>query len=418
MMTEAMTMTDDAAEAQQLLPDEYINEAPTLGGDGAALPDEEINTKYVKGEVRIVTEQARYPINSIAGIVEDSAYTISPEYQRRHRWDEERKSKLIESLIMNVPVPPIFLYEYDYSKYEVMDGLQRLTAIHEFYRNKFALSGLSEWPELNGRTYKQLPSKVREGIDRRYLSSVILLKETAHSDEDALRLKQLVFERINSGGVKLAPQETRNALFDGPMNQLCIRLSRQPALCRLWGIPEPEQAELDGGLPSAERVQNDDFRKMIDVELVLRFFAYRQKHRLHRSGESLSSYFDRYLRKGNSFPGTTLVALGDLFTQTIGFAEDLLGYRCFYLFRKRTRSGADHWSWRESPTTTVYDPLMFVLSEYLGERDKILPQAEKIRSDIEALYQAEYDTFEGRNVNPSALQQREEHYRNFLNQYL
>ena len=113
---------------------------------------------------------------------------------------------------MNVPVPPIFLYEFDYSKYEVMDGLQRLTAIHEFYRNRYALTGLVEWPELNGRTYEQLPTKVREGIDRRYLSSVILLKETAHSEEDALRLKQLVFERINSGGVAFSAGITQRAL--------------------------------------------------------------------------------------------------------------------------------------------------------------------------------------------------------------
>ena len=185
-----------------------------------------------------------------------------------------------------------------------MDGLQRLTAIHEFYRNRFRLNGLTEWPELNGRTYDGLPSKVREGIDRRYLSSIILLKETAHSDEDALRLKQLVFERINSGGVRLSPHESRNALFDGPMNQLCIRLSKHLALCRLWGIAEPEQEELDGGLPSANRIKNDDFRQMNDVEIVLRFFAYRQKHRLHHSSVPLGLYLDRYLRKGNHFPAS------------------------------------------------------------------------------------------------------------------
>ncbi len=285
-------MTDSTPETPQLLLDEFIENATTLGSDGTKLSDTEINSKYVKGEVRIVTEQARYPISSIAGIVDDPSYTISPEYQRRHRWDEERKSKLIESLIMNVPVPPIFLYEHDYSKYEVMDGLQRLTAIHDFYRNRFSLSGLEEWPELNGRTYSDLPSKVREGIDRRYLSSVILLKETAHNEEDALRLKQLVFERINSGGVRLSPQESRNALFDGPMNQLCIRLSRNATLCHLWGIPEPEPEEYDGGLPSKDRIMNEEFRQMADVELVLRFFSYRQKHRLHRSGEPLGKYFD------------------------------------------------------------------------------------------------------------------------------
>lgn len=411
-------MTNEAwAENAQLLPDEYIDDAPILGADGSELSDDDINLKYVKGEVRIVTEQARYPINSIANIVEDPSYTISPEYQRRHRWDELRKSRLIESLIMNVPVPPIFLYEFDYSKYEVMDGLQRLTAIHEFYRNKFELRGLVEWPELNGRTYDALPSKVKEGIDRRYLSSVILLKETAHSDEDALRLKQLVFERINSGGVRLSPHESRNALFDGPMNQLCIRLSRHPALCRLWGIPEPESDELDGGLPSADRIKNDDFRQMIDVELVLRFFAYRQKHRLHRSGEPLGSYLDRYLRKANFFPQPTLDGLSDLFTRTIEFSEKLFGYRCFFLYRKRARGGTAHWSWRESPTTTVYDPLMHVLSDLLPHREVLLKQTERILNDIKYLYEDEYDTFEGRNVNPSALQKREEHYRIFLRQF-
>ena len=412
------TMSDNDAETTPLLPEEYIDDAPSLSASASKLSDSEINNKYVKGEVRIVTEQARYPINSIAGIAEDESYRMSPEYQRRHRWDEDRKSRLIESLIMNVPVPPIFLYEYDYSKYEVMDGLQRLTAIHEFYRNKFALTGLAEWPELNGRTYEKLPSKVREGIDRRYLSSVILLKETAHSEEDALRLKQLVFERINSGGVKLSFQESRNALFDGAMNHLCIELSRNVSLCRLWSIPEAEAQEIDGGLPSDERIKNEHFRKMIDVELVLRFFAYRQKHRLHRSGEALSSYFDRYLRKGNFFPQATLDTLGRLFSDTIEFAENLLGYRCFYLYRKRARGGADHWSWRESPSTTVYDPLMFVLGEFLPHHDVLLLKAEQIQTDIEELYKDKYDTFEGRNVNPSALQQREEHYRAFFNAYL
>ena len=264
-------------DTTHLLPDELIDDGPTMSSFDFGRSDAEINDKYVKGEVRIVTEQARYPISSIAAIVEDSSYKMSPEYQRRHRWDKERKSKLIESLIMNVPIPPIFLYEYDYSKYEVMDGLQRLTAIKEFYRNEFPLVKLSVWPELNGRTYKRLPSKVREGIDRRYLSSVILLKETAHSDEDALQLKQLVFERINSGGVRLSPQESRNALFDGKLNQLCIDLSRNESLCRLWGIPEACAMEVEEGIPSQTRVNNDDFRKMTDVELVLRFFAYRQK---------------------------------------------------------------------------------------------------------------------------------------------
>ncbi len=191
--------------------------------------DNDINKKYVAGEVRIVTEAARYPLSTIPKLLASGDYELNPEFQRRHRWHPQRQSKLIESLIMNVPIPPIFLYEDRYSHYQVMDGLQRLTAIREFYENKLELAGLEEWPELNGRTYKTLPEQVRRGVDRRYLSSIILLQETAKNEAEANRLKQLVFERINSGGVRLEPQESRNAIYDGPLNRLCIELSRTPS---------------------------------------------------------------------------------------------------------------------------------------------------------------------------------------------
>ena len=117
-----------------------------------AVSESAINEKYVKGDVRIVTEQARYPRTPLRiNPVRSSNYLLRPEYQRRHRWDLRKKSRLIESLIINVPIPPVFLYEYEFSKYEVMDGLQRLTAISEFYNNRFSLEGLEQWPELTGR---------------------------------------------------------------------------------------------------------------------------------------------------------------------------------------------------------------------------------------------------------------------------
>lgn len=405
-------MTNDKGQGvTALLPGELIE----FGAEGdlasVSHSDAEINARYVKGEIRIVTEQARYPINTIAGIVEDPSYYLSPEYQRRHRWTAERQSKLIESLIMNVPLPPIFLYEFDYSKYEVMDGLQRLTAIHDFYRDKFTLEGLVEWVELNGKRYSELPSKIKEGIDRRYLSSVILLKETARNEVEALRLKQLVFERINSGGVRLSPQETRNAIFDGPLNQTCMRLSRNASLCRLWSIPVPEKEELEGGAPSSDRVMHEQFREMADVELVLRFFAYRQKHRLQQS--ALKYYLDLFLRHGNKLPSETLAGMADIFERAVGLAEELLGERAFWLFRRR----ANNWSWLERPTMAAYDPLMYVLSELLPHASALLSQAEKVRAGMEKFYQENYDTFEGRNVNSTALIERENKYREYFTSF-
>lgn len=130
-----------------------------------SLSTAQINEKYEGGEQRIVTETniEKLP-NFIEALKRNNYMELRPFYQRRSRWDEERQSKLIESFIINIPVPPLFLYERAYNSYEVMDGQQRITAISDFYANRFALAGLDLWPELNGMTYAQLPNKIRAGL--------------------------------------------------------------------------------------------------------------------------------------------------------------------------------------------------------------------------------------------------------------
>ncbi|MGH2343245.1 DUF262 domain-containing protein (plasmid) [Segnochrobactraceae bacterium EtOH-i3] len=404
------------ANPSHLLPNEELSIPDLQEEDTSRLSDADINEKYIRGEIRIVTEQARYPISSIKSIVESENYTLSPEYQRRHRWGRHSQSRLIESLIMNVPIPPIFLYEYDFSKYEVMDGLQRLTAISEYYNNVFELSGLTEWMELNGKKYNQLPEKIREGIDRRYLSSVILLKETARNEQEALRLKQLVFERLNSGGVRLSSQETRNALFNGRLNQLCLVLSRHPSLCRLWGIPEPTEEEESGGTLSDELLSNEDFRQMSDVELVLRFFANRQRHNIRRSGQSLKVFLDTYLQQANrDLSEDTLRDLGLIFRSTIALIEEVFGDKAFFLYRKRMRGGVESWGWFERPTLAAYEPLMFVVSSMLDRAADMRRAAAAIVEGLPEFYQGHYSDFEGRNVNASDITTREQAYRDYLN---
>src|SRR5579863_5365906 len=121
--------------------------------------DDEINSKYSSRELRIVTESNREQLpNFVEALRRPGWMKLRPSYQRRPRWDRERQSRLIESFIMNIPVPPLFVYESDLAKYEVMDGQQRITAIFEFYTNQLELEGLEQWPELNGRRYEKLPS--------------------------------------------------------------------------------------------------------------------------------------------------------------------------------------------------------------------------------------------------------------------
>lgn len=373
------------------------------------MSDEEINKKYRDGEIRIVTEQARYPLNTISSLVKSNDYKLDPEYQRRHRWSNEKRSVLIESLIMNVPLPPIFLYEFEYSSYEVMDGLQRLTAIASFYDDSYELEGLEKWPELNGKTYSKLPKLVKQGIDRRYISSIILLHETAKSEDDAEALKQMVFDRINSGGEKLTPQEKRNANFNGKLNKLCLSLSEEMALCKTWSIPLPNPPQ--HSIHSSRSI-NKLFKTMQDVELVLRFFAYRQRVTLQRG--SLESYLDFYLEKGNYFPDDTLNKLGILFKDTINLAYELFGGSAFFLFRE----SRGKWSWYERPTTVVYDPLMFALSQNLQNTQVLISKKSEIVDDLTSLYQDNYEHLEGRNTNPAALQKRDELFLEYIKRFI
>ncbi len=385
--------------------------SPGLSAGGAS--DKEIEEKYLAGDVRIVTEQGRYPMNTIPGLVRSESYNLNPDFQRRHRWGREKQSRLVESFIMNVPVPPIFLYENEYSSYEVMDGLQRLTAITEFYEDRFALVGLEQWAELNGRTYSALPDQIRRGIDRRYLSSVVLLYETAKDPAEAERLKQLVFERINSGGEDLSYHEARNALYPGYMNRLCVKLARDKHLCRMWDIPEPTADEAlddpEWELPRA-LAENGLFQKMEDAELVLRFFAHRQRRRLWTSGTRLHDYHTRFLRSANQFDSDLILGLEEMFVRTTELVFEVLGERAFWLYRERGGS----LEWVQRPTLVAYDPIMFGFSRLLAEGDQLKARAKEIQDAMEQFYEENYALFDGRKTNASDIESRDEATGTFL----
>ena len=374
--------------------------------NGPTLTDKELDEKYLRGEVRIVTEQARYPLSTIPSLMgESDSYQFNPEYQRRQRWDDVKRSKLIESFIMNVPVPPIFLYENDYSAYEVMDGLQRLTTIVKFYNDEFALQGLGEWKELNGKKYSELPNLVRKGIDRRYMSSIILLQETAKTKEEELRLKQMVFERINSGGVKLSHQESRNAIYDGPLNKLCMRLSKNEDFTSLWKI------EVDYSDPSKEYQDDIFYREMRDVELVLRFFAQRQGRELQKNNlEYLKDYLDYYLKNGNLFSKKVISALEELFVETIHLAKELFSEKAFWLYKKRR----GELSWYDRPTVVVYDPMMYALSQYVGQKKMLVAKKDEIQSEVMNFYAKNEKIFEGRTTTRGMQTKRENAFLKFF----
>jgi hypothetical protein len=408
-----------------LLPGEIIKDLNPR--EAPELTDAELNQRYIKEGVRIVTEQARYPLNQILAMFTDTFETDSgqieakykrdPEYQRRHRWDEGRKSRLIESFLMNVPVPPIFLYEYELARFEVMDGRQRLTALMEFYDNALELTGLQYWPELDGRVYSSLPTSIRDGIDRRYLSSIILLNETAATQEQAESLKKLVFERLNSGGVRLSGQETRNAVYNGPLNDLCLDLSHTTELRAMLGTPlDPDVADLDDDSDVSDDVESTEsnadaegviitssglkmYKSMEDVEIVLRFFAYRHLDKFPQGLNRIAEFLDKFLQKGNQFDSLTLRSYKTLFLDNISFWYQVGGPSAF-----QVKGSNRHFS------KIAFDALMYASSALTAdERQMLIQYPEAVKSAVEDMYGLHGMEFGGRKTNSADARRRNAH---------
>lgn len=341
------------------------------------LTTSQINEKYERGEQRIVTETNREKLPNFVEALSRSEYMeVRPFYQRRSRWDEERQSKLIESFIINIPVPPIFLYERAYNSYEVMDGQQRITAISDFYNNRFALKGLDLWPELNGLTYLELPNKIRAGLDRRSLSSIVLLKESAPDEEEAMFLRQLVFERLNTGGIKLERQEIRNSLTHGPFSKLLFELARLDLFRDIWRLPKFEPEELtDHKRPI---YQSAFFKTMEDIEVVLRFFALR--HMEHYKG-GIQAFLDLYMIRSKDFGAEDVAFLERLFTTTLECAHAIYGEHVFKVY--------DGAKWSGKATKGMYDAIMVPLSEFSDRYAQLIQRADEIQRLTIALIRRE-----------------------------
>jgi hypothetical protein len=259
-----------AASADDI--EEIISELEDDEDDGESSTETEIEKKYDEGQARISIQRNDFLVPSLMQMFKDrEMLDITPAYQRRSRWNDKRRSLLIESLLMNIPIPPIFLYERAYAQYEVMDGQQRLTAIRTFIENHFKLRGLKLWKELNGRQYHGLPPKIQKGLERRGISAVIILAESGKGEQASMELRQAVFERLNTGGERLNAQESRNCLYASPFNDMLIRIARSQKFTSVWEIPPKESGEPHQVSRKLEK--HPMYSKMADVEIVLRYFT-------------------------------------------------------------------------------------------------------------------------------------------------
>jgi hypothetical protein len=354
---------------------------------------ESIADKYAKSQLRVVRESKDYTLDYLQHALQQDRYIINvaPEYQRRQRWSLKKRSQLIESFLMNIPVPPVFLFERDYNEYEVVDGRQRLDTIRDFLSNNFALSGLTYWKELNRKRFTQLPTVIQKGLLRRSLSAVVLLAETKGATDDDLDVRTILFDRLNTGGEKLNPQELRNALYPGPFNKMLIEIARSDEFTSVWGIP-PRTVEENDRVPDA-LAANTLFRTMADCELVLRFFAIRETLLTNARG-SLRRILDRTM---HIHQDDTATETAELKGQYMSCLRDLTAVFDGTPFRLPHSS---------RPSRPLYDALMVSLS--LRSVGDLLDKRQEVQARLSAALnnESQYDILIGRGNTIDAIRSR------------
>jgi len=274
-------------------------------------------------ERTVKTQNIEYDLETLVRKINRGVINLDPEYQRRHRWTPETSSRLIESLILNIPIPLVYLsqdvdvdaeIEQEEARYSVIDGQQRLTAIITFFGNKFALTGLDVLKELEGFYYKDLPPFLVRRLEER---TIKCLRIDSTLDE---QVKYDIFERLNSGSVKLEAQELRNAVSRGPFNDLIKILSTDQNFRTLLQInlQDPEQ--------------NSKVKKMEDVELVLRFFALNNDN-YHNLRKGFKQFLTDEMNELNKSDAKNLARMEQVFRVTMKTILDHFGREAFAKYR-------------------------------------------------------------------------------------
>ena len=244
--------------------------------------------------------------------LEKGRITIQPDFQRNQVWKIEQKSKFIESIILNFPLPPIYLNETKESNYIVIDGLQRSTALRQFYNGVYPLTGIEALPKYNGCRFKDLPEILQSKFENKKLTVFILKPSTP------MVVIYDLFNRINTGGTQLNRQEVRNCIFIGKSTQLLKELSEQNYFKEAidWGVRDT---------------------RMKDRELVLRYIAFRWFDFQNEYVGDMSDYVENAMKKINKMDEGQIHEIKVDFEKVMKWSYEIWGDSNFRLPTDYTR---------------------------------------------------------------------------------
>jgi Protein of unknown function DUF262 len=305
---------------------------------------------YDPKQIRVRTEN--WSVKYIFELIHDyKDVDLSPDFQREFVWDSKRKSLLIESLMLGIPIPAFYLAENQEGKYHVVDGLQRLTVISQYLNNEFPLRNLEYLKkegghEAEGRYYKEEGKK--KGISHEYLRRIAQTQLNVNiiDKSSPMKVKYDIFRRINTGGKPLNNQEIRNCLAEPHVRILLNELAKSNEF----------QLATDGSVKTV---------RMDAQELILRFIAFYYERILKEPDWSYTGnmkfYLNEIVEKLNREKGKNHEKLKQDFLAAMKNAFHLFGK---YAFRKCLPEHLKSDSQRQLINKSLFTTFSLLLSQY------------------------------------------------------
>ena len=297
--------------------------------------DEEFS--FPPAERKVFTQPVDLSVQTLVEQWQNEVLTL-PEIQREYVWDNPKASRLIESLLLNIPIPVLYFAETAEAKYEIIDGHQRVRSIARFVGNEFMLGGLAILREYKHKRFHELPEREQRFLKMRTLRAVIISVDSHPS------MKFEVFERLNTGSISLNAQELRNSLYRGPFNKKLHDWVKDASLRGLIGTRSPR-------------------KRMVDEELLLRFFALRSLLGSYRT--PLKRFLNDYMGSVQAASDEELGDLEALFHSTVERVDRLIGRSAFRIVDGSGRIVESTFN------RALFDAQMVAASWITGENDSM-----------------------------------------------
>lgn len=338
------------------------------------------------GEVR--TESLDMSFGEIINLHEAKELIIQPEYQRLFRWSNQQRSRLIESVLLELPLPPIFLIENEDGVLELIDGLQRTSSVIQFIKPEninlppLVLDGCDLVKDLNGNSFSTLPMALKLRIKRSSVRAVIIKRQSKPF------LKYEMFKRLNTGGELLSAQEIRNC-SSRMVGEKGVEFYTFLQRC----------SENESYKHTTQSIPDVDMERRANEELVLRFFALKNAIQLFKGNvrDWLDDYMEQVLKGDLEF---NYMAEWDYFDGTFSFLKECMGDAAFVRHNDNIGSG------RLAPA--YFEAVTMGIRPALGDIENSKSRINEIKSAIVSAFQS--NEFK-KNTGPGANTQEKQRLR-------